>query len=212
MQGAGGIVSDSISSHAAQEECPSATCMRRFAEQCSLWAPSTFFDKTGIMSASEPTWASPNGTKSRIDFIPLPQAFRACKVQPWVDPSIVLRRPHEDHFPVRATWARLGSPDPLSWPPVPRDPDVLDSTQMQMQALQLTWSNLPMPAWSVDVHQHTQFLIRPAFRCSLQIAGLCTLTLHRARHVLRLSVQSDKAEFVCRQTASLAAQKLSHDH
>ena len=156
----GSVPTEHVGVHAAQDECPGGSCLRDFLELRSLWAPATFFDSHGrcVPQAREPTWVSPNGPASRIDYILLPMALRGADVVPWVDHTIELPRTHDDHFPVcvRTQWERFGAPPAPRWPQVPRDPAAL--TAEQLGALQLTWQTLALPAWSVDVHQHTQYI------------------------------------------------------
>ena len=155
----GSVVSDAVGAHAAQNECLSGACLQEFAEAFGLWAPSTFFDRLGVTDerAHEPTWTSPHGTASRIDYILLPVQLRGAAVSPWVDKSIMLPREHDDRFPVFVSvkWACHGSAPGPSWPKVPPKAESLN--ELQLSALHCTWHTLAVlavPDWSVDVRAY----------------------------------------------------------
>ena len=137
------------------------------AERAQVWLPATFTDPKGLRDpdASEPTWRSPSGPCSRIDFVMLPQAWRHGDFQPKVMYDLAMPREHDDHWPACVASRLLRHGPPTAGPTCrpPREPAELDD--LARYALDFTWHSICNVPWSVNAHDHTRFLFDHVSSC-----------------------------------------------
>ena len=100
----GGLVSDSVGPHGAEEESKTAPDFHQFLAETSLQLPSTF---AGCHSGICHTWTSPTGLRHRIDYIAVPAAWPLSCIQTHVWDTFEALQLRDDHFPLvlRATLA-----------------------------------------------------------------------------------------------------------
>ncbi|CAE7844850.1 unnamed protein product [Symbiodinium necroappetens] len=93
----GGLVSDSVSSHGAEEESTTAPDFHQFLAEFSLQLPSTFDEcHSGVCH----TWVSPTGQCHRIDYIAVPLTWPLSGLSTFVWDTFESLQLRDDHFPL----------------------------------------------------------------------------------------------------------------
>lgn len=152
----GTITSAGIGNYAVEEEDTNGQLLRALLDANSLWLPNTF---PCCHTGPAVTWISsaaalPQG--SRLDYVVLPLEWLGAEVSSMTVPDIDACA-GLDHFAlsVRVSWALTSTrkarrprttPSRIDWAAVRkcRDPEVWRAI----------FTDLPQPAWNVDVHTH----------------------------------------------------------
>ncbi|CAE7848430.1 unnamed protein product [Symbiodinium sp. KB8] len=93
----GGLTSDSVGPHGAEEESKTAPEFHQFLAETSLQLPSTF---AGCHQGICHTWTSPMGIRHRIDYIAVPFSWPLSCVQTHVWDTFEALQLRDDHFPL----------------------------------------------------------------------------------------------------------------
>ena len=93
----GGLVSDSVGPHGAEEESKTASDFHQFLAETTLQLPSTF---VGCHSGICHTWTSPTGLRHRIDYIAVPITWPLSCIQTHVWDTFEALQLRDDHFPL----------------------------------------------------------------------------------------------------------------
>ena len=130
----------------------------RFLQLCrdhGFWIPSTF---TFLHPGEDFTWYNPRGSRSRLDYVVLDQAFKGCVRSSWIDPTIQAPNNAMDHVlaGIQVEWAET-TRSPSSGTRGNYDWDAM-ATQEGRAKLQQVIENLPTVPWNTDVHSHWQLL------------------------------------------------------
>ena len=152
----GNVTTNEIGGLDDDEENFNGTEMRKLAASARVFAPSTF---PGMHHGPSPTYSSPTGIPSRIDYILLDNSFRASVGKSSVDDTIDLSIVREDHkvisvdisFKKNARKTERRAQLPAFDPDRLRDPKVMQKVADGIAAI-------PDVPWAVDTDSHANFL------------------------------------------------------
>ena len=158
----GSVQSDSIGSHAADPEDHAGSRLRQWCDKHQVFIPSTFQDHRGNLDpeARDPTWISPAGHPSRIDYIGVPTPWKPAAVAHQVLKDFETLCSSQDHFAV-CTAVQLplaaGCLGPSTG--LKRFPTAAEFLGPEARALIDCGMRMMLPVpWSVDIHSHTQYV------------------------------------------------------
>ena len=92
----GGLTSDSIGAHAADEESSTGQAFHDFLAGQQLWLPATF---RSCHTGDSHTWCSPQGRLFRIDYVAVPMTWPAAGVKTFVWHEFESLQARDDHWP-----------------------------------------------------------------------------------------------------------------
>eukprot|EP00438_Fugacium_kawagutii_P015216 Skav228710 [mRNA] locus=scaffold3960:153821:158698:- [translate_table: standard] len=150
----GSHISEAISSHAPEKESETGSMLHAFLQEHELFLPATHEE---FHEGQTCTWMSPSGSMHRIDFVMLPQTWKAFQIQSYVELDVDLATVRPDHFVavVSTQMARKGSYRQTARCHV----DVRKCKDSHAKEGFLHWiSQMPSPPWHVGVGTHAEFV------------------------------------------------------
>lgn len=196
----GTITSAGIGNYAVEEEDTNGQLLRALLDANSLWLPNTF---PCCHTGPAVTWISsaaalPQG--SRLDYVVLPLEWLGAEVSSMTVPDIDAGQAGLDHFAlsVRVSWALTSTrkarrprttPSRIDWAAVRkcRDPEVWRAI----------FTDLPQPAWNVDVHTHWHQLHSADFEIFPSPQKPASTALYRCCYMGALQPKASYSPTIC---------------
>ena len=155
----GSLVSDSVSSHGAEEESNTAPDFHQFLAEFSLQLPSTFDEcHSGICH----TWVSPTGQCHRIDYVAVPLQWPLSGLSTVVWDTFESLQLRDDHFPLvlRAKMCcRTHDEGNVCFTCAAVRPTQVDDPSQYIAGVQQVLS-APPASWGVGVDAHYAHLVQ----------------------------------------------------
>ncbi|CAE7371745.1 tyrP-A [Symbiodinium sp. CCMP2592] len=153
----GDCTSELVGDCGAEQEGPAGEAFHAFLVKVGALAPSTW---SQWHQGGSPTWCSPNGTWSRIDYVLVPSTWRHAVLVSRTLPQVELLQVREDHFPAHLLCA-FTRPAPPSFYQSSQKRVIRPAKQEVAQAdLDSFAHSLPQQPWSSNVDEHYAELVQ----------------------------------------------------